>query len=155
VNFGKDLGKFQIDAINATEKTVKGSAIALWKSFIFDAPVKSGRFRGNWFASQTNPVTTTTTFTDKSGTKTAARAATSVLTSSDWQNLWISNNLPYAQVIEYGGYPNPPKLGSWNKSEQRYEINTIGGYSDQAPSGVVRTNVIRFQGILAEEARKN
>lgn len=155
MNFGKDLGKFQVDAIGATEKTVRGTAIALWKAVILDSPVDSGRFRGNWFASQTAPETTVTASIDKVGAATVSKAKAEVLSASDWQNLWLANNLPYSHVLEFGEYPNPPKLGSWNKSKQRYEINTIGGYSDQAPSGVVRTNVIRFQGILAEEARKN
>ena len=155
MSFGKELGRFEVDAINATKKTVRGSTIALWKAVILDSPVDKGRFRGNWFASSTTPETKVTTNVDKTGAATVSRATAEVLTAADWQNMWLSNNLPYSEVIEFGGYPNPAKLGSWNKSEQRYEINTIGGYSDQAPSGVVRTNVVRFQGILAEEARKN
>ena len=130
MNFGKDLGRFQVDAIGATEKTVRGTAIALWKAVILDSPVDSGRFRGNWFASSTTPETKVTTNIDKAGAVSVSRATTEVLTASDWENMWLANNLPYSERLEFG-------------------------WSNQAPSGVVRTNVIRFQGILAEEARKN
>ena len=155
MSFGDDLVKFQGDAIKATEKTARGTAIALWRDVIYGSPVDSGRFRGNWIASAGAPVETSYSITDKQGTITVNKATVLTQSFSDWQNLWLSNNLPYAEVIEFGGYPNPAKLGSWNKKEERYEINTINGYSDQAPSGVVRKNVIRFQEILDKEARKN
>lgn len=155
MSFGGDLGKFEVNAINATEKTVRGTAIALWRAVILDSPVDSGRFRGNWFASQGSPVMMTTTSVDKIGAETVNEATKFTLGASNWQNLWLSNNIVYAGVIEFGGYPNPAKRGSWNKKKQRYEINTIGGYSDQAPKGVVRVNVTRFQSILDDEAKKN
>ena len=130
MSFGADLVKFQGDAIKATEKTARGTAIALWRAVIFDSPVDSGRFRGNWIASDGAPIETTYSITDKQGTTTVNKATVSTLSSSDWQSLWLSNNLPYAQRLEYG-------------------------WSDQAPEGMVRKNVIRFQDILDKEARKN
>ena len=54
----------------------------------------------------------------------------------------MANNLPYAHVIEYGGYPGDGP-------------NTVGGFSKQAPAGVVRVNVARFEAILEEQARAN
>jgi hypothetical protein len=43
---------------------------------------------------------------------------------------WLSNNLPYIEKLEYGGYPDGP--------------NTIGGFSKQAPAGMVRVNMARI-----------
>lgn len=130
MSFGDELGRFQVNAINATEKTVRGTAIALWRAVILDSPVDTGRFRGNWFASQNRPAEITTTFTDKSGASAVQRAARFVSGAQNWQDLWLSNNLPYAVRLEYG-------------------------YSDQAPKGMVRTNIARFNGILSGEAKKN
>jgi hypothetical protein len=44
----------------------------------------------------------------------------------------VRNGLPYAQVVEFGGYPNPPKGG---------EGKTEGGFSKQAPQGMLRPAV--------------
>lgn len=44
----------------------------------------------------------------------------------------IRNDLPYAHVIEYGLYPNPPKNPTGK---------TVNGYSRQAPKGVARISV--------------
>lgn len=44
----------------------------------------------------------------------------------------ISTGVPYAPVVEFGLYPNPPKGGKGK---------TKGGYSTQAPQGMVRISV--------------
>jgi hypothetical protein len=41
--------------------------------------------------------------------------------------------------LEYGGYPNPPKSGSGK---------TAGGYSIQAPAGMVRVSAAEFGEIV-------
>lgn len=45
---------------------------------------------------------------------------------------FVRNGLPYAPVVEYGGYPNPPKKGTGK---------TEGGFSKQAPQGMLRPAV--------------
>lgn len=130
MSFGDDLNDFRVNAIGATEKTVRGTAIALWRAVILDSPVDSGRFRGNWFASYGQPARVTTTATDKTGSRAINNATREVMGATDWTDLWLSNNLPYAQRLEFG-------------------------YSDQAPNGMIRVNVARFQSILNDEARKN
>lgn len=50
----------------------------------------------------------------------------------------MSNHTPYAEVLEFGGYPLAPKKGSWNRVTRRYVIKSVGGYSQQAPQGWVR-----------------
>lgn len=48
---------------------------------------------------------------------------------------YIQNNTPYGDVIEYGGYPDPVKKGSWVKGKG-YIKKSAGGFSRQAPNGV-------------------
>jgi len=55
-----------------------------------------------------------------------------------WQTVWITSSLPYIEVLEYGGYPDPPLRGSWNPRLRRYEVKSAGGFSRQAPRGMVR-----------------
>lgn len=54
---------------------------------------------------------------------------------------YLTNNQPYANVVEYGGYPVPVKFGTWNEEKGEYEIRSQGGFSKQAPAGMVRRNV--------------
>ncbi len=49
--------------------------------------------------------------------------------------MYITNALPYAATLEYGGYPNPPKNPTGK---------TVGGYSVQAPQGMFRIAAIRY-----------
>ena len=63
------------------------------------------------------------------------------------KRLFFTNPMPYANVVEYGGYPNPPKMGT-NTSESgtpKFQKLSTGGYSRQAPSGMVRINVKRMR----------
>jgi hypothetical protein len=67
---------------------------------------------------------------------------------------FLSNNLVYAEVLEFGGYPDPVKYGSWVKGTKKvpghYEIKSIHGFSKQAPAGCVRVNMTRVQALLRE-----
>lgn len=44
----------------------------------------------------------------------------------------ISTPVPYAPILEYGLYPNPPRGG---------KDKTVGGFSKQAPQGFVRISI--------------
>lgn len=44
----------------------------------------------------------------------------------------ISTPVPYAPILEYGLYPNPPKGG---------QGKTVNGFSKQAPKGFVRISI--------------
>lgn len=67
---------------------------------------------------------------------------------------YISNNLPYIGVLEYGGYPNPPKKGSWSKRDQAWVIKSENGFSKQAPEGMVGLTVAKFQSIVNKIAQE-
>jgi hypothetical protein len=57
------------------------------------------------------------------------------------QTVWISSALPYILVLEFGGYPNPPKGGAGK---------SVGGFSRQAPRGMVRVTFEELTRILQE-----
>ena len=140
-NFALDVQAFADSFIDGAEMATRGAAIALGDAIVESSPVDEGRFRGNWFATGQQPSTRITSNTDKSGGKTKKKMETVIMGLKDWSVITITNNLPYAEIIEFGGYKNGPK--------------TTGGYSKQAPQGVVRINTMRFNKLLADEARKH
>ena len=141
-SFEDQMRAFARRANMSVEKTIKGTAIKLFSAAIKSSPVDTGRFRANWTAAGVQPSTVTTDATDKSGAA-ATGAMVNYINSAKGQTVFtMANNLPYAHVIEYGGYPGDGP-------------NTVGGFSKQAPQGCVRVNVARFEAILEEQARAN
>lgn len=61
-----------------------------------------------------------------------------------YQDVYIGSVKPQMDVLENGGYPNPPTLGTWLKKGQAkgthvgpgYFKFSEGGYSRQAPRGM-------------------
>lgn len=59
------------------------------------------------------------------------------------KRIFFTNNLPYANTAEYGGYPNPVETGTWTGN--KYQKLSAGGYSRQAPNGMVRINIKKME----------
>lgn len=129
MSFALDVSKFVEKAKKNPEKVMRQVSIKLFSAIIKASPVDTGRFRMNWMASGGTPASVVTDATDKSGNIATGNATSFVLNASDWREFTLTNNLPYAQRLEYG-------------------------WSQQAPAGVVRTNVSRFQQLINEEANK-
>ena len=133
------MSKFTLDVKAFCEKAKKNPEIVmrqvsmkLFSAIIKASPVDTGRFRNNWFAAAgPTPSRETTTYTGKQGTAAINRASKVIGESRGmgWTELTLTNNLPYAQRLEYG----------WSK---------------QAPTGIVRVNVARFNTLLEQEAAK-
>lgn len=143
MSFALDVKAFCDKAKKNPEIVMRQVSMKLFSAIILGSPVDTGRFRNNWFASGATPSTETTAYTGKQGTAAIARVS-KVITEArgyGWTELTLANNLPYANVIEYGGYPGDGP-------------NTVGGFSKQAPQGVVRVNITRFNALLEQEAAK-
>lgn len=129
MSFALDVSKFVEKAKKNPEKVMRQVSIKLFSAIIKASPVDTGRFRMNWMASGGNPASGATDVTDKSGNIAIGNATSFVLKAADWREFTLTNNLPYAQRLEYG-------------------------WSQQAPQGFVRVNVSRFQQLINEEASK-
>lgn len=140
-SFSLDVKAFADSFEQGSEKAVRGTAIKLFSAFVESSPVDEGRFRANWFVTGRQPSTKKTNSTDKNGNKTKKRIESAVLGIQDWSMFTVTNNLPYSEVVEFGGYKDGPK--------------TVNGYSKQAPNGVVRVNIARFNSLLNAEAKKS
>lgn len=139
--FERSIENFIKKAKKNPELVVRQVTIKLYSQIILASPVDTGRFRMNWQASYGTPATGVLLAEDKSGSRAIANATNFVMNSAKWDEFRFTNNLPYAAAIEFGGYPgNGP--------------NTVGGFSTQAPQGVVRVTVSRFQRLIDEAAAR-
>jgi hypothetical protein len=114
------------------ETVARKSTLDVFRAVALGSPVDTGRFRANLNVSYGAPDESVTNSTN------AARAESEVqkaLTLPIGGVVYITNALPYAAVLEYGGYPNPP---------QHPTGKTAGGYSIQAPHGMFRLAAMRY-----------
>lgn len=129
--------------------------LSVCTAIIEKSPVDTGRFRSNWNFSLNEPNYETTESTRKRPLQSVEMKLAA--NKGKVTRAFFVNALPYAAVLEYGQYPNPPKNGTWNKKTKEYEIRSTGGFSKQAPTGIVRTTVMEIRPILeaaAEEVRR-
>lgn len=120
-------------AVNLDLETVaRKSTLDVFTAVVKGAPVDTGRLRANMNVSFGAPNTLVTASSDASR---ADRELAKVATLPVGGVTYITNALPYAAVLEYGGYPNPPKNPTGK---------TQNGYSIQAPQGIFRLAALRY-----------
>ncbi|QHJ82105.1 MAG: hypothetical protein [Bacteriophage sp.] len=127
--FTLDVQAFVAKAKKNPETVMRSVSLKLFSAIIKASPVDTGRFRGNWQTTGVTPATGLIAGVDQTGNKAVNSAATFITNAPGWDTFTLTNNLPYAERLEYG----------WSK---------------QAPTGIVRVNVIRFQQLINEEAAK-
>ena len=120
MSFLGDIKRFNKKAEEAAEKIFRGTSLSLFSKVIMRTPVDTGRLRGNWSAGINNPG-------DGNYQSVVARARLG-------DSLFLTNNLPYAGVIEMG------------------RVNNKGSY--QAPKGMVRVTISEFKQVVRAQARK-
>ena len=125
----KQIHEFNIKAMAKSEAKIKKAFVGLSTDIIMDTPVLSGRLRNNWMVSVNKGSNETT---ERTGNESIGRVNAVKFKLGD--TLYLTNNLPYAERIEFGLYPSPSKTGK-----------TVGGYSVKSPQGMCRKNVIRWE----------
>lgn len=128
-SFEQSIQNFIKKAKKNPELVVRQVTIKAFSQIIMASPVDTGRFRMNWQVSNTTPATGVLIADDPSGSRAMGRMTNYVTSSPEWENFCFTNNLPYAERLEYG-------------------------YSQQAPQGMVRVTVTRFQRLLNEAAAR-
>lgn len=127
------MGKFAVDVRKwadvtgqTLEQTVKAVEMEMFSRIIIRSPVKTGRFRGNWFVDQRLE----TDLKDKPGAVTIEKMKTAVLASQVGGVTSFINSLPYSERLEFG----------WSK---------------QAPEGMLRLTAAEFGAVVEDEANSN
>ncbi len=120
--------KVMLDVTTVARK----STLDVFTAVVKGAPVDTGRLRANMNVSYGAPDVTVTESTNAArGLQEAMKATTLPVGGVTY----ITNALPYAHVVEYGLYPNPPKNPTGK---------TQNGYSIQAPQGMFRIAALRY-----------
>lgn len=140
MSLGRDLMRYAQKQNLRMDKVAAAAILETTSAVIRRSPVDTGRLRGNWQPSVNAPAGGTVESTDDNGAATVAKAAP-VITQSIGGVFYLVNNLPYARVVEYGLFE-----GEGPKTE--------GGYSTQAPAGMVRISAKEFGQALREKLRE-
>lgn len=144
--------KFSVDMAKFVRKT-KMRADLVVRKIMYDmdaavvarTPRDTGRLVGNWQLTQDVLPTSILDVGGEPGSASGRRVEQTVIQEHAAKIRefeaghihYIVNNLPYAPVVEYGLYPAGSSTGK-----------TVGGYSAQAPSGMVRVTVLEYRQYL-------
>lgn len=105
----------------------------VWQARDSDPPGYSkhtgGVARNSWHVAFDKPSTAGQRSADSRGAGAKRDARAKLENLRQFRVITITNNVPYIGVLEFGGYPNPPREGTGR---------TIDGYSTQAPAGMAR-----------------
>lgn len=145
----------QEDAFDAFEKAASDVATAVMQGTPLgvsqDEGGTKGTLKNNWQISRQLNKTEITTPNPTKGRKYADRNILGRLRGekrnglyTGQKSLYLFNNSPYVNVVEYGGYPKNVKRGTWLKKSKRYEKRSSKGFSKQAPHGMFRLGKQRF-----------
>lgn len=128
MSFSGDISRFAKLTKEAQDKIARTAALDLFAGTIRSTPVKDGRARGNWQTTVGSPAGTETRREDPSGTQAIAEVMANTPQGAG-QEVFLTNNLPYIEKLEYGS-------------------------STQAPAGMMRINFARVQRIVAAAIAK-
>jgi hypothetical protein len=115
-------------------KVAQNSLMRIGGAIVAKSPVDSGRFKNNWMSAYGAPDVSTTNSFAKTELGEGRGAVVGRLKAKldlldTGQFFYFTNSLPYAERLEYG-------------------------WSQQAPSGMVRLSVASWQSIVEDEIRK-
>lgn len=129
MTFSSDLNAFNKKTNNNIEKVLRGTALSLFTQVIIRSPVDTGALRGNWQTNLKKPKTSTIDRLDPAGSSAINEAKSITDRLAVGGNVFMTNNLPYAKIIEEGS-------------------------SSQAPNGMVRITVLEFRRVINKQLRK-
>jgi hypothetical protein len=133
-SFADDIRNFERKTARKLDEVPRKVVFQIFKNVIDKTPVDTGRARANWQPSLGTPTTGTIEFADKDGSATIANMQSVLLSLNVGDVIFLTNNLPYIRRLEEGGYGDGPK--------------TVGGFSRQAPAGMVALTVQEFQAVV-------
>lgn len=134
---------------------VRKTALEALRRVVKRTPVLKGRARANWQLTIGEPAEGELDQLDPSGATTIAAGTATIqalaqAAPKSFPIVWLTNNVPHILTLEEGGYPPNPEKGTYmperrtrsgRRVKARYEIRSAGGYSKQAPRGMVAVTV--------------
>lgn len=129
--FGRQLDLFHKKAMEDYSKIRRMAAFEVFSAIIVSTPVAKGVLRNNWFSAIGAPTRDTTGDGQRDPSPVISRMEATVNADKDYRkDIYFTNNLPYAAVIEFDGH------------------------SGKAPHGMVRINTARWNSIVSKMAKR-
>jgi hypothetical protein len=144
MTFSLDVSEFAQVTDRRIQEVMNLVTIDMFNRIVIATPVaeeNGGLLRGNWIATKARPKKRPREQLDPTGQQAAAEIK-ATFEKSRARTHYLRNNLPYAAIVEYGGYPNPPKTP---ELRQVPPGKTKNGFSTQAPQGMVRVTGMAFE----------
>lgn len=126
--FSGDISRWNIKSMETLDKVRRASILELFQLIIYSTPVETGRLRGNWQTGVNSGKRGEIDRIDKAGDATLAEVLANMGGMMD--TVYFTNNLPYAERIEYDG---------WSYKER---------------AGMVRKHLVQWQRIVENKARE-
>lgn len=130
MSFTSDLEKFHKKTMAVHAKVKRASSLDLFSLVVIGTPVDKGVLRNNWFLAVGNPSGEMIDSSDPSGQIAISRMKSDIDKGDINDDIYLTNNLPYAVPIEFDGH------------------------SGKAPDGMVRVNLVRWDSIVKSNTRK-
>lgn len=132
----------------------KKVSLDLFRRVVLKTPVDTGRARGNWMLGiNETPIQSAIDIASRKDVLNNIAVGLEAVKLGD--STVLANSVPYIGVLEYGGYPKDVKYGSPGRKANKKkgitamrQIKSSGGYSVQAPNGMVRATVEEYQATL-------
>lgn len=146
IGFKKDVAKFQANTLSAMSQIMQKVSKDLFNKIVLKTPFDSGRAKASWRMSLGDADPTVepegVEFSEQAAvTKAAAQGAALANFIRAGDTVVISNNLPYIRHLEFGLYPIPGGE------------KTRGGFSTQAPQGMVRVTIDEFDFLVVDAVK--
>lgn len=129
MSFSTDLEEFKQRVLEQYKQVYRMSVFDLFSSIIVETPVDKGVLRNNWFAEIGSPNFSKVLDETTTEAEVISRMQTKVNGIQISDTTFFTNNMPYAERIEFDGW------------------------SGKAPQGMVRVNVARWDAIVDSYVR--
>ncbi len=144
MGFSDEIRAFATQTQIRMDMIVKKVTFDMTKSLVLMTPVDTGRARSNYFFGY-DPVSSIDATEDKKGTPSFERCGQFLIALKAGGVFYITNNVEYILALEYGGMGRGgPKV--------KGAKTTADGHSTQAPAGMARVTVARWQSIVKQAA---
>lgn len=143
--FSIDIAKFLAKAKNNAEAVAKSASLQVLNGVDLRCPVDEGRLRANNNVAVGKVDSKSNYTNDPTGQQAQVRALQNLESFKSGDTIFITTNVEYAQVVEFGQYGNPP--GSANGPKTR------GGFSIQAPAGMYSVTATEFGKFISKAVK--
>jgi len=150
-DFDKETERDAALVLRETMKNMFGSIIEMTPVGDFD-PDHEGVTKANWILSKGQP--SRAQLFKKQPRRTRSSLRFGSLKSVMGNTWYLTNNMPWINKLEFGGYPKSVKVGTWNKRTKQFQIRSSGGFSKQAAKGMARINTRKLKHFLTIAANK-